>query len=295
VPWGLAVSNSGNLYIVDLGNARIREVTTRPFFTHGTLQSGTYCNGTINVDSLLAANDTNSGNTVTWGLVAGPYHGAASIADTLLSTGNLLVPSGLTYTPAAGFAGIDTLIAVVADGLITDTTTIYLIIQLPLSPGSITGPDTVCLGRSITLTDTTHGGTWTGSNFNAFVASGSVTGSMSGLDTISYTVSNSCGAFAATYIVNVKDCDNAVNNVALSSGVSIYPNPGDGTFTLSFPSASPGPAQITVTNLLGEKVKEMNSLTSAPVTVSLAAPPGIYFITVNTDYGTYNTKIVVER
>jgi hypothetical protein len=291
----MTFSKSGNLYIVDQDNDRIREVTTRPFFTHGTLQSGTYCNGTINVDSLLAANDTNSGNTVTWGLVAGPYHGAASIADTLLSTGNLLVPSGLTYTPAAGFAGIDTLTAVVADGLITDTTTIYLIIQLPLSPGSITGPDTVCLGRSITLTDTTHGGTWTGSNFNAFVASGSVTGSMSGLDTISYTVSNSCGAFAATYIVNVKDCDNAVNNVALSSGVSIYPNPGDGTFTLSFPSASPGPAQITVTNLLGEKVKEMNSLTSAPVTVSLAAPPGIYFITVNTDYGTYNTKIVVER
>ena len=118
---------------------------------------------------------------------------------------------------------------------------------------------------------------------------------MSGLDTISYTVSNSCGAFAATYIVNVKDCDNAVNNVSLSSGVSIYPNPSYGTFTLSFPSASLAHAQITVTNLLGEKVKEMNSLTGAPVTVSLTAPPGIYFITINTDDGTYNTKIVVER
>lgn len=60
---------------------------------------------------------------------------------------------------------------------------------------SISGPSSLCVGSTITLSDITAGGVW--SSLNSAVATigstGIVTGTGSGTTTISYTESNACG------------------------------------------------------------------------------------------------------
>ena len=80
--------------------------------------------------------------------------------------------------------------------------------------GIITGPSSVCVGSTITLTDTTAGGVWSSSN-NARATvgaiSGIVTGVSGGIDTIRYIVITTCGIDTATKIITV--------NTATSAGI----------------------------------------------------------------------------
>jgi len=70
--------------------------------------------------------------------------------------------------------------------------------------GNITGADTVCPGAAITLSDTTSGGVWTKTNTHASVsASGIVSGVTAGMDSILYTVTNSCGTAYDTLAITV--------------------------------------------------------------------------------------------
>ena len=57
--------------------------------------------------------------------------------------------------------------------------------------GAITGPSVVCIGSTITLSDTSSGGTWASSTPSvATVSAGVVTGISAGIDTIKYTVTS---------------------------------------------------------------------------------------------------------
>lgn len=82
------------------------------------------------------------------------------------------------------------------------------ILPLP-NAGVINGSSNVCLGSTITLTDTASGGVWSVSNNNASVSAGVVTGMTLGIDTVSYTVSNSCGTAVAEKIINIITLPNA--------------------------------------------------------------------------------------
>jgi hypothetical protein len=68
---------------------------------------------------------------------------------------------------------------------------------------AITGGSTVCEGASITLLDATTGGSWSTVSGNASVSGGIVTGIFAGVDTVVYTVTNSCGSARAFKIVTV--------------------------------------------------------------------------------------------
>ncbi len=73
------------------------------------------------------------------------------------------------------------------------------------SAGTITGASTVNTGSTITLANSTTGGSWSSSNTSiATVGStGVVTGVAPGTVTISYTVSNACGSASASKVVTV--------------------------------------------------------------------------------------------
>jgi Secretion system C-terminal sorting domain/NHL repeat len=75
--------------------------------------------------------------------------------------------------------------------------------QLP-NPGTITGPSDVCIGRSISLTDSVTGGVWESSN-NTFatVSSGTLVGINSGTDTVVYSFTNLCGTASVSKTVYV--------------------------------------------------------------------------------------------
>ena len=66
------------------------------------------------------------------------------------------------------------------------------------------GPGSVCRGSSITLTNATAGGTWASTNGRTIVTNGVVSGIGGGLDTVTYTTSNTCTSrtASATVLVN---------------------------------------------------------------------------------------------
>jgi uncharacterized protein YjdB len=77
---------------------------------------------------------------------------------------------------------------------------------VPAAPAAITGAGAVCIGRLITLSDTSSGGVWTSSNTEMATvdASGNVNGLTAGSPTISYSLLNICGLSApATKLVTV--------------------------------------------------------------------------------------------
>ena len=78
---------------------------------------------------------------------------------------------------------------------------------------------------------------------------------------------------------------------------TLFPNPNDGSFTLNLPTQyiSLGQkAQVVITNILGEKVKELITITNQETQIQLDTPPGIYFITVTTKDGTAAQKMIIK-
>jgi len=300
LPFGVAVDGMGNIYITDDHNFRIRRVSRNhiPFFTGGRQQPLSVCRNTVHsINSLLAVLDTDAGQTETWSVVAPPMHGSLSAAFVLSSTGAPLTPSGLYYS-SAGYTGTDTFSVMVMDCAgASDTTVVYVTIDSIPDAGAISGADTLCKGATAMLRDVSAGGTWQCINSSVTVSGGLATGVLAGIDTVFYIVGNACGLDSASKQILVRNCPSGVNTVpgGNEDQVSLFPNPNDGTFVVSFASPLARPVLVTVTNLMGEKLKEITADTNSPVQISLHVPPGVYFLDVTSDGGVYKTKLVVGQ
>lgn len=76
--------------------------------------------------------------------------------------------------------------------------------------GNISGPDSVCAGSTITLSDTAAGGAWSASNAVATVSgTGVVSGVSPGVDTIIYIKANPACSSRSTHAVTVKPLPDA--------------------------------------------------------------------------------------
>ncbi len=206
-PVGIVIDNSGYVYFTDEINQRIRKISPNPFspsFIGGHTEFLTVCENSVfnTINSLLAVYDSTSGYTETWSLLSGPAHGSAAVAYVTSTTGGILTPSGLSYTPASGYYGTDSFKVRVSDGIHSDTTKIIVTVTR-FDAGIITGPSSLCVGSTITLADTTSGGTWSSSNTAVATigSSGVVTAIAGGSTIISYTVTSSCGTVSALSII----------------------------------------------------------------------------------------------
>ncbi len=106
-------------------------------------------------------------------------------------------------------AGIDTITYSVTNTCGTAVATKAITINALPNAGTISGPSSVCTGNTITLTDAAGGGIWSASNTSATVAGGIVTGIAAGIDTIAYTVTNTCGITSATKAITINPQPNA--------------------------------------------------------------------------------------
>jgi|GEM_PF-844984 len=108
------------------------------------------------------------------------------------NTSNSSASVNLTGKITGNYAGLDTVYYKINNSCGTFQAQQLIKIN-PLPPiGVIMGADSVCPGSSVILADSVSGGIWSASNSRAIVVSGIVTGNNQGLDTITYTVSNSC-------------------------------------------------------------------------------------------------------
>jgi sugar lactone lactonase YvrE/uncharacterized protein YjdB len=219
-PAGVTVDVSGNLYIADFTNNRVRKVSSNnraPLFDSGRVQNMTICDGAaLSISPELGVTDSDVSQTATWSLYAAPvngviYNGASVVSPGVITTATTtgfslpLIPS-LTYIHTAGMPLMDSFVFRVNDGISIDSTKIIITVS-PL-PGEdvIHGPTTVCTGSTITLTNDSTGGTWRSKNpaVATITSGGIVTGVSAGsTDSIFYMRTNSCGSDSVFTIIIV--------------------------------------------------------------------------------------------
>ena len=163
----------------------------------------------------------------------------------------------------------------------------------------IFGPATVCQGALATMLDLEPGGAWSSSSFlTAAVFGGQVFGVAAGVATITYTLTNACGTYTATHditVLSTADCNAGVHSTTgVMDELHISPNPNSGAFTLNLVSGADEQATVVITNVVGEKISVLNTITNKTIDISLDVPAGIYFISATTAHGRYSGKVRVE-
>ena len=102
-------------------------------------------------------------------------------------------------------AGVDTIKYAVTNGCGTTTVAYAVTVNPYPTVNNISGPTSVCAAATISLSNTTIGGTWSSlyPAIATITASGIVTGVGAGVDTIKYAVTNGCGTTTVVYAVTV--------------------------------------------------------------------------------------------
>ena len=197
----------------------------------------------------------------------------------------------ITYTLTNGFGTATTVTAVYVNSAPIDSISVPAVFALS---GYYTFLGFTKKGSAWVATP----GTWTSSN----TAVGNFIGTPgffviygSGTTTVHYTVHNTCGTTDTSFVVNVA-YPNGVNGVAnTTSELNVYPNPSTGNFTINLLSGITEQATVTITNIVGEKVKEFTMSTNQPTDLKLDQPEGIYFLTAASSTGKYSAKITITK
>jgi hypothetical protein len=85
-----------------------------------------------------------------------------------------------------------------------------------------------------------------------------------------------------------------INEVPSAMGISIYPNPTKGRFTISFNNTMSSGASIKIFNTLGEMIY-FSAIINQKHDIDLSnAAAGIYFVQVTSGTGTLTQKIIKE-
>lgn len=190
----------------------------------------------------------------------------------------------------------DTITYTVTDGF--GSASVRKVIYINQAPiDTVTGPTDIAIGIAYTLHTTYPGGVWTSSNPAkvTFISGNTFVVTQRGVTNLYYTVSNACGTTVDTFVVNLPII-NGVNNVTSgSSFVSVVPNPNSGAFVINVAGAINEVANVTITNVTGAVVKEMNINTNSNTQLELDQPAGVYIITAKTSSNTYTARFVVTK
>ncbi|MBX2907560.1 MAG: Ig-like domain-containing protein [Taibaiella sp.] len=253
--------------------------------------------GVITGGSALCAGSTLTlSNTVT----GGTWSSSATAVATVATSGVVL---GVT-------AGTATISYVVNNGCGSAVATQSLTVNPAPNAGAITGGSTVCAGSTRSLSNSVSGGSWSSSNASVATVgtSGVVSGVAGGNVTISYTVTNGCGAVSATKAITVNPLPNAGSisgrdTVEIDSAITLTSSAPSGTWSSSTPAVATvnsggivaglteGTTTIsyTVSNSCGSAVstKVVTVVTVAPCVV-LSGPTAVcigYNITLSASVG----------
>ena len=191
---------------------------------------------------------------------------------------NLAKPHG----PAYNVVAITKIGMFISDTAVSDTTTYTLPYTAQIqSPAGVFFNDTVNW-TEISGTYTAHGGEKyiTIGNFNSHT------------DTLGVVhVNNYSASYYFIDDVSVVDCTVGVDELTDDMQVSIYPNPSQGIFEVK--SEKYKIQSIEVFNVLGEKIynEEIKDITA---TINLQAPPGVYFMQVQTEEEIIRKKFIKQ-
>ncbi len=172
------VSNScGSAYVT--ASVTCASTNHAPMFMGGDVVTANVCANVtaVPLNEQLKFKDLDAGQTVTISVISGTAHGTITAAYTTTSTGGIIVPTGLIFSPSITDLGMDSAYVRVSDGIASDTVKVrFNVIANPITP-TISGTTTLCLGTTSTLTAIPSGGYFGSMDGN------SVTGSTTGVVT----------------------------------------------------------------------------------------------------------------
>jgi uncharacterized repeat protein (TIGR01451 family) len=133
--------------------------------------------------------------------------------------------------------GLDTIKYKIINACGRDSVSKTIYVNAALNAGAISGLDSLCYGNTIYLYDSVPGGVWSSvfpSVASVFAlslypsASAVITGLGAGVDTIKYTIANSCGAVAAKFVVSVNPIPVAgyitgADSICLGTTATLHP------------------------------------------------------------------------
>lgn len=173
---------------------------------------------------------------------------------------------------------------------------------LPVAAFTVFPRDTVCAGQSVLLTADTAGISawhWTPGNFVTPEVSYDTSGTGGpGTHLVLLIVSNKfqCQNRDSVYLT-FKNCTGFHD--LITSPVSIYPNPGNGIFTIETGISEPEPVRLRVINEANEVVfrTEYQSFPQHPaekINVTFL-PDGVYLLSLTTTRGTTAHKLIIRK
>jgi len=209
----LSDSTTGGTWSVTSGTGTATIVPTTGVVTGGTagtvivsytIGTGCFVTDTVFINPLPSA-------------ISGPSGVCADSGTTTLS--DATSPGTWSLTDGTGTATIDPTTGIITGGTAGTLTITYTIntgcyvtevFTVNPLPAPITGPDSVCVGATDGLIETTSGGTWIVSNANATIdaTTGVVTGVSSGLDTVVFFLTTT--GCQVTYTINVNPDPSAI-------------------------------------------------------------------------------------
>ncbi|CAN5207594.1 hypothetical protein BH09BAC5_BH09BAC5_16310 [soil metagenome] len=265
----ISVSGNYSVVVTDVNGCMSSDtamITISPALSVNLGQDVSQCGGSVMLDA------QNVGSTYLWN-------------DATTFQINSVTMSGtyyVTVTDVNGCMGSDTIMV-----------TIY-------APPTVTGSaaaSIVCVNdASIVLTGSPAGGTWTGPGVTGSMFNPSAAGVGSQTVGYSFTDANGCES-SALVTIQVSACTGVVEN-NLINGVSVYPNPTSGAFTINV-SANVGNMQIEMTDLQGKIVyssieNNVNAGFAKQISIENLAN-GIYMLKLTTDSEQNTIKVTVQK
>jgi hypothetical protein len=236
-PIGVIADADESIYVTDLLNVRVRKIVNVLSFIAGDNEHIDVCqnSGPVPINDILSVRDVYVGLTDNWALLTPPANGSVVASFSATSTGGVVVPSGLSYTPYSGYVGPDSFTVKVSNSLSSDLIVIYVTVDPLLIPGPIMGAAEVCVGDTMLLSNTISGGLWSSlkGNVQLFPSLSScvVKGLFAGVDTIRYQVANACGNAYVNRAVTI----NPLPDVGVISGPSAICLGGTGNYIATVP------------------------------------------------------------
>ena len=254
IPAGIAVDHSGNFFIADANNKRIRIVPSKGSIYNSISGPTSICSGTpVTFSSFMSVSGSATYQWQKNGVNIGS--GSSSYTPTAPSN-NDIYRYIVNITPACASSFYDT------------SNNITLKVDRPASTIIGTG-DFACIGGTLNLTDSALNGTWTSSSTSVATVdtTGVLSGVTAGTTNITYTVSNTCGTTSTTSVVTVNPM--VTISASLGPNGTIIPIPPvtvcSGTTPVFTFTPNPG-YHVASLSVNGSSVAPVTSYTFSPVT-----------------------------
>lgn len=293
-----------------------RTVNNIPVFTGGSSQTWNIALNSVNntPDNLLLVSDADVSQILTYSIVTSPLHGNLSglPASAITSNGSAM-PTGIYYTPAAGYSGTDYFVIRVAAGTVSSETAItvnvFAAVPLTLIDFNVNREGTNALLKWTTASE---------SNTKRFEVEHSTDGIyfISAGDVVARGNSNTIASYRYIhgspapgqnyYRLKLVDLNGRITffpvrsvhfDMGILPPITLLANPViNGKINLQFNIT--GKNNLNIYNLKGQKIftKSINNgITGSHYLVTLPdVEPGIYILELNNDQQTHTIKLLIQ-